>query len=113
MKRKFNWYIITYLIWFLLLLTIILCSKTETGAPYPIGAGIFVSLVSSVAFSIPVWIIMLFLSHFSKSKIFSTVKLLTHKKSYIENSVSKNDRNLSHPEEKLLLYAMDAACKQG
>ena len=56
---------------------------------------------------------MLFLSHFSKSKIFSTVKLLTHKKSYIENSVSKNDRNLSHPEEKLLLYAMDAACKQG
>lgn len=113
MKRKFNWYIITYLIWFLLLLTIILCSKTETGAPYPIGAGIFVSLVASVAFSIPVWILLLFFSRFSKSKNFATVDLLTRKKPSIENSVSKNDRNLFHSEEDLLLCAMDAACKQG
>ena len=50
-------YLITYFVWFVLLTLIILNSTTEDGTPYPIGPGIFVSIVCAFVFSVPVWIV--------------------------------------------------------
>ena len=48
-------YLITYLIWLVLLLLIILNSTTEDGAPYPVWAGIAISIISAFVFSVPIW----------------------------------------------------------
>ena len=50
-------YLITYLIWLVLLLLIILNSTTEDGAPYPVGTGIALSVISAFVFSAPIWVV--------------------------------------------------------
>ena len=50
-------YLITYLIWLVLLLLLILNSTTEDGAPYPVGTGIAISIISAFVFSVPIWIV--------------------------------------------------------
>ena len=56
-NRAVRPYLITYLVWLIFLLLLILSSTTEDGAPYPIGPGIFVAIVSAFVFSLPVWIV--------------------------------------------------------
>ena len=56
-NRAVRPYLITYLIWLVFLLFLILNSTTEDGPPYPLGAGIFVAILSAFVFSVPVWVV--------------------------------------------------------
>lgn len=55
LQKKGGPYVLTYGIWLCLLLLLILNSKTEAGQPYPVGAGIVISIISAFVFSVPVW----------------------------------------------------------
>lgn len=58
LKGRAVWpYLITYLIWLVLLLLLILNSKTEDGAPYPVWVGIAISIISASVLSVPIWIV--------------------------------------------------------
>lgn len=57
MKERVKPYLITYSVWFILLIVLILNSKTENGDPYPVAAGIFLSVLCAAVFSFPIWIV--------------------------------------------------------
>lgn len=56
-SRTVRPYLVTYLIWLGSLLLIILNSTTEDGAPYPVGTGIAISIISAFVFSAPIWVV--------------------------------------------------------
>lgn len=65
-NRAVRPYLITYLIWLVFLLFLILNSTTEDGTPYPLGAGIFVAILSAFVFSVPVWVVQFVWMFFRK-----------------------------------------------
>ena len=74
MRERIKPYLITYFVWFILLVVFILNSKTESGVPYPVAEGLFVSALCAVVFSLPVWIVQGVFLKRKNSKEFRTEK---------------------------------------
>lgn len=74
MRERIKPYLITYFVWFILLVVFILNSKTESGVPYPVAKGLFVSALCAVVFSLPVWIVQGVFLKRKNSKEFRTEK---------------------------------------
>lgn len=74
MKKRIRPYLITYAVWFVLLMALILNSKTENGDPYPVGTGLFLSILGAAIFSLPFWV-MQRLYFYIRTKKVANVKM--------------------------------------
>lgn len=117
MKRKVKPYLITYVVWLCIILLIILNSKTESGDPYPLGAGILVSVLSSFLFSCPVWIVQIILFKWWKEKKKPgkiDIPMDDHLGKFQMGVPGFQKMDGSHmTQEELLLHVMDKASVQG
>lgn len=117
MKRKIKPYLITYVVWLCIILLIILNSKMESGDPYPLGAGILVSVLSSFLFSCPVWIVQIILFKWWKKKKIPEkidIPMDDHQGKFQIGVPGLQKMDGSHmTQEELLLRVMDKASAQG
>ena len=74
MKKRIRPYLITYAVWFVLLVALILNSTTENGDPYPVGTGLFLSILCAAIFSLPFWV-MQRLYFYIRTKKVANVKM--------------------------------------
>lgn len=116
MKKKMNPYLTTYIVWLVIILMLILNSETENGDSYPVGEGIFVSIVCAVIFSLPIWIVQVIYFWWKrrKSRAKNTFTVEKKQKTYESNS-SLAQKNLENrlSQDELICRAMDVASEQG
>lgn len=101
MKERIRPYMITYFVWFILFMVFVLNSKTESGVPYPVAEGLFVSALCAVVFSLPVWIVQWVILKRKKSKEFRTEKT-TSAKIAQENNLDQFRKELELDQARIL-----------
>lgn len=116
MKKKVNPYLITYIVWLVIILMLILNSESEDGGSYPVVEGVFLSLLCAAIFSVPIWLVQILYFWWKRRKR-SAQDLLAveqmQKKGQCNPPLYQNAFEHRLSQDELICRAMDAASEQG